>query len=431
MPIVPSRTRQIQTLVTRLSSSDEVQRESAAARLVLLGERAVEPLLAALAAPGAQRVHVIGVLETLRARRVLPHLIALFGDADRAVARRAIEACAAFSEPAAVEALESALASPLAALRRAAAGSLVALHGSGFVEAMDPLLDSLLDEDEDDDVRVVALQVLASLDASGLRAILDRLRRSRSTAVKRRAAELERATAMTADSARSLAIDVRRFLEGPAAGTESAMAVLVPHGSRAAELLAEALVRQPAAGDQALRIGRALRRFPVEVVDVLHRALNGTDAPLPVRILAETLAHFRSPASIPILHRALERLGRGGDPAVAEAKARIHLALATLGSRIALYDLRDMLEARPPRAALTLIQAASEIGDASLVPALAALATTEPDLYEPCASAFATIARRERLRRAHKALARVRAAHQPTLARFWDGMRRRKTTTDR
>jgi hypothetical protein len=425
MPIVPSRTRQIQTLVARLESPDEVQRESAAARLVLLGERAVEPLLSSLNTAGPGRLQAIGVLETLRDRRALPPLIALFADDDRAVAQRAIEASAAFAEPATVEALEFALSSPVAALRRAAAASLVTLHGSGTVEAMDPLLDALLDEDEEDEVRLVALQVLASLDAGGLRPILDRLHRTSSAAVKRRAAELERAAAVTTASALSLAVDVRRFLEAPSAGTQAALAALAPHGPRAAELLVDALVRQPAAGDRALRIGRALRGFPVEIVDVLHRALNGTDAPLPVRILAETLAHFRSPASIPILHRALERLGRGSDPAVAEAKARIHLALAALGSRIALYDLRDMLEARPARAALTLIQAASDVGDASLVPALAGLATAEPELFQPCASAFAAIARRERLRRGHRALARVRAAHQDALARFWGSLRRK------
>ena len=48
MPIVPSRSRQIQELVAALAAASAAERESAEARLRLLGARAVLPLVAAL-----------------------------------------------------------------------------------------------------------------------------------------------------------------------------------------------------------------------------------------------------------------------------------------------------------------------------------------------------------------------------------------------
>ena len=104
-----------------------------------------------------------------------------------------------------------------------------------------------------------------------------------------------------------------------------------------------------------------------------------------------------------------------------EAKARIHLELAGIGSRIALYDLREMLSARPVRAAPTLLEAASRIGDATLVPALAADEAATADL---CAAALASIVRREGLRRSSRVVKSVRREHQAALDRLWRRARR-------
>jgi hypothetical protein len=59
------------------------------------------------------------------------------------------------------------------------------------------------------------------------------------------------------------------------------------------------------------------------------------------------------------------------------------------------------------------------VGDASLVPALAALATDAPRLLPDCARAFGAIAAREKLRPRSAALRAVRPEHRAALGVLW------------
>jgi hypothetical protein len=126
--------------------------------------------------------------------------------------------------------------------------------------------------------------------------------------------------------------------------------------------------------------------------------------------------------------RALEGLGpvRRADAVSLRARAALHEALAALDSRVALYDLRETIEARPAREMARLLEVAARIGDATLVGALARAATEDPALRGPCREAFASIARREKLRRTSAALKSVRAAHRRELDGFFDSLARRR-----
>jgi hypothetical protein len=327
MPIVPSRARDIQRLAADLGAASAAVRESAVARLTLLGERAVEPLLALLrSAAGAARLAALDVLEALRSDpRVLPGVLALVGDRDTRVAQRAIEIAGESGDARAVGALGGVAAKGVASLRHAAIVALGRLHAAGLVLATDQLLDVVTDEQQDEAARLEAFDTLESLPAKDLKALKRRLRGSTSTALAARAA------------------------------------------------------------------GR---------LD-------------PDQELLESALRERTPGSILVLHRLLERIED------AESRARVHTALAGLGSRIALYDLREMLEARPVRAAAPLLDAAARLGDASLVPTLAALVADTPELLEACAAAFASIAVREKLRRASRVSKGVRTEHREALAELW------------
>jgi hypothetical protein len=90
-----------------------------------------------------------------------------------------------------------------------------------------------------------------------------------------------------------------------------------------------------------------------------------------------------------------------------------------LDSRIALYALREALAERPPLAARRLLDAASRIGDASLVPAIVALAHDAPPFFDACARALAAIVARERLTRRSRALKGVPQRLQLTLEKLW------------
>ena len=408
MPILPSPSTRIQDLLASLSSTRAAERDSAVARLTLVGARAVEPLLALLpAAAPATRLAALEVLDRLGHPRSLPAIHGLVRDPDEAVATRAIDLAASHPDPRAVRALAEVLEGPDPLLRRgAAARALARLQAAGHVDALDPLVDRLVDESEEEPLRLAVLEALTALspplDPSALRPLVRRLGRSTAPALAARAAALGRA------------------LDGGAPARD------------AAEELLDRLRSPDLTGPEADRIARSLSRPGVAPRERLHAALDAVSEPQAIRALAVALGVGGGTASIPVLHRALGRLGpvrpRSGqrpDEARLAARVAVHRALVGLGSRIALFDLREAIEARPPTVMAALLEVASQ-GDASLVPPLAKAATEDPALLGPCADAFAAIAGREKLRRTSAALKAVRPAHRAALEAFWERARRRR-----
>jgi hypothetical protein len=371
VPIVPSRSLRIQELLDRLASGSTAERDSAVAGLTLLGARVVEPLGASL--PGATRAARLAALEVLEGigdRAALPQILALAGDADDAVALRALEAAGSRPDRRAVPALAAILERPApAARRRGAALALARLQAAGLVEALDPLAARLLDEQEDAGLRIVILDSLLTLQPPPgphtLRLLLRRLASSSDPELAARARTAKDARGHPPVGSRGQALDERLVAELIEAGPSTA----------AAERVTAALARHGA-------------------------------------------------PAIPSLQKALERLGplrRGRtDPASLRARAAIHEALAALDSRVALYDLRETLEARPRAVMPALLRAAGRIGDASVVPVLARVVAEETALLDRCADALAAIVARERLRRSSAALRAVRPEHRTAFDLLWE-----------
>ncbi len=397
MPIVPSSARRIQELIQKLGSERAAVRESAVARLTLLGPRVLEALLEALpTASSPTRLAALELLERLREPRTLPEILALSRSADTRVATRALEVLGGFRHPQAVAGLARSLGPAPRPQRRAAARALVRLQAAGMVEATDPLLDVLMDEHEDDELRLFVLEALAALepplDSRTLLPLLKRLRGS--------------ADATVADRAEALL--VRTGPSGPPKDD------LQTHLDRA----------RTGGPEQAARAVQELARLGTGRPERLERELERTSHPAALRALADALGRVGGPSSIPVLGRALERLSQPVDDERSRAerafaKGRVHLALAALDSRLALFDLREMLRARPVRALESLLGAAASVGDATVVPALAALAAESPALLEVCVGPFAAIARRTRLRRTSAALKGVRPEHREALRALW------------
>ena len=176
MPIVASRSGDIQRLISQLDDARGARRDSAVARLTLLGERALPPLLASLpAATALARLGALSVLESLHDSKALPAVLRLIDDPDVRVACLAAEVAASLPDPRAIEPLSGALASRRPLLRRAAASALVALHAAGVVEALAPLLERLLDEREEASLRGLALDAISLLRPRQRKPILERL----------------------------------------------------------------------------------------------------------------------------------------------------------------------------------------------------------------------------------------------------------------
>jgi HEAT repeat protein len=400
MPIVPSRAERVHALVRQLASERSAERDSAVAQLTLLGPRAVEPLLASLAdGPTSARLAALEVLERLGDRRARPAVLRLVHDPSRAVARRAIELAGQRDDPGSAAALAEVLARGPAAHRRVAAEALARLHGAGAVEALAPLVDTLVDDDADTALRLAVLDALLRIDPplprSTLRPLHRRLASSRDPRVAARAADLDRR-----GGGRGGPTDVVERLRG-------------------GEIPA----------DEARKIAASFTDSGDAPLERLHEALDQAQTARSYLALAVVLGTVGGPASIPVLSRALARVsdseGSEEDPDDGlAARAAIHSALAALDSRVALHDLRELIGRHPRPVMPALLGAAAGVGDASLVPALARAASEEPALLEPCASTFVAIARREKLRRSSAALRRVRAEHRGALDAFFAARRR-------
>jgi HEAT repeat protein len=167
---------------------------------------------------------------------------------------------------------------------------------------------------------------------------------------------------------------------------------------------------------------REMRPLLTRLLQTPHPRLRRAAASLERRKGRSEGGGDQSVPTIPDLHREIQELsagGRPGTPATARAKARIHVALARLDSRIALYDLREMLESRPVRDAGDLLEAAALIGDRSMLPVVVALAHDEPGLLEPSARAFARIVERERISRGSSLLRTIPHEQRSTFEELW------------
>ncbi len=306
------------------------------------------------------------MLERLGDTRGLDAVLPLTSDPHEEVAVKAIQVAAGFKEPRSGATLRTVLSSGSSPRRRAAVKGLGQLHRLGLVEAVEPLLGVLLDPSEEEALRLDALESLSSLDRRTLLPALRPLAKDRSPALARAAA----------------------VLAGGASRAERA---------------------QPPSAE------------PVDPAILLARLTAPRTPSAEVSAILAALVQQRTPALLPLLARRLETVSAEdlkAEPA-ARAKARLHLALAALGSRLALHDLRDMLKARPPHAARDLLAAAELVGDASLVPAIAALAVDEPRLAPAAATAFRAIAGRLSLRRTSRVIQGLRGEHKAALLALW------------
>ena len=389
MPIVPSRSRETQALVARLSSEREAEREAALARLRLLGPRALPAILAALPGSGPElRLCVLELVEHASDPRARAEVIALCRDPHPEVARRALGLLPRYAEPKAVASAARILAGGPTDLRLPAARALCGLHARGLVEALEPLLDLILEETEDETFRREVLSSLHAVDPKTAATLLERLARGPGALVR---------TAVR-----------------PALGDDEPAPAFA---------LLRRLERPARRGDEALRIARELEAVDASALPELHTALERVTAARTLGALADAIGRLRSPTSIPVLSRALTRLRdlplAARDEAQGEAISRLHLALAALDSRIALFDLRERLKATPLRAAGTLLEAAERIGDASFVPVLARIHANERTLRGRAASAFAAIVTREGLEPRRMARRGLRPEDREALRTLW------------
>lgn len=284
--------------------------------------RQVDALVADLRGDDAVRRDAAVARLTVIGARAVERLSAVAGSATEAAAARiaAFRALEGIDDPRALTTAMGTLTSPqpeAAVVVAAVAVARAFLHGAHGVTALDALTALALDRRAADDPREAAVQAIAALDARTAAPILE--------------------------------------------------ALLVDSSARL-RALAQGTTPPPAAADVQADTDSWLdhldeRELPADAAIVRHEIARRRDIPLPS------------------LHRALEKIREREQQVPAAqrrgwlaARAAAHLVLAQRGSRVALYDLREILaHADGPQPWSDLLSAVAAIGDAECLELLAAI----------------------------------------------------------
>ncbi len=276
MVIKTSASGEVARLVARLAGQDEVAREAAAARLTILGPRAVDSLIAALGSQVSRetRLCALRVLEAIGDRRALAPALALLGaGTDRDLTLGAI----------------GVLSSQLGSTRREAD------------RAFDGLAAAALDRTREETVRLAAIDALGGLPEATKRALQKGLDGDPSARIRARAA-----------SGPSPAPDVSRLALDEAAegrlpaSTDHLVALISAQAAKAPLPVLHRLVGAIRAREASER-GASCAAWQLARA-AAHQALAARQSTVALYDLRETLAAAREPLPVGFL-AALSQIG--------------------------------------------------------------------------------------------------------------------------
>ena len=257
---------------------------------------------------------------------------------------------------------------------------------------------------------------LAAVDAMG--ALLD----ARDTVVA--AAALDALTGTLLDTSRDDAVRLRAFEAIGNAADRS-----MTYDTDVVEPLREQLRRDASAAVRAAVSSPEGNAVAADVpsVDQLAAAANGDLTAAP-EVLRQAIAAHGADAPLTVLHKVIERVRVREAAAAADdvdawrvVRATTHLALAARGSRLAVYDLRESIEALGSQTPVGMLSALQQVGDASVLDAVADAWTGSPDAWfrSQLVTIFRAIVAREKMTKRHATIKKIAARLPESLGELW------------
>ena len=359
------------------------------------------------------RSRAISVLSLIRDSRAWEPIVAQLLDREVRVRVAAALALARFPCSRSVPTLERALRQDgRHAVRLAALQSLIALFEAGFEEAVVEVVSLLFEQKADRRLRYAALGVIPLLPPRQSRGLLRRLRSDPNPDMAAVARKIEVAAAGGVEPDLSALPAALLDLASPRPERwNQALHRLVGFGEQTIAPLVEEMLRRSRDPEYCTRAGMVLRglgpRRARPIVDWLERV----DDPLPLEVLVEAVGGLEDKPLIYRLKDVIDRLReRERDPArrpppeeMQRVRARCHLQLARIGSRVAIDDLKDCLGSPDVRIPVEMLAAVERIGKRDeLLDLLRAWRKEEPLLRSRIRDVFLLIARREKVRRTNR-----------------------------
>ena len=421
------RANEVAELIRRLGSRRQTAVDAARARLAIVGARAVEALIEAIEGDSARlRAHAMPLLALIQDPRGREPLIAMLLDTDPKMREIAARCLARFPGRESLAGLERLLAAESRVeVKVAAVEALVEQAVSGHEAALRPTLRILLDGTEDVRLRQSALALLPALKPAERRDLLKRLRQDANPEIAARASELsETASEEDGDGA-----GLRQLLADLAvndyATWNDAVRRLAARGAAAVEPLVDEMRRRSHDPEYCTRAGMVLRAMGPQRARAVTEALETVEEPLPLQVLVDVIGAFGQHRMIHGLKSLIDRIaaspapdGNGMDP-MQRVRAKAHLELARIGSRVAVEDLRQALRDRDRRIEIEMLAAVEKIGKPEeIFDLLRAHRYEDRFMKERIADVIRAITKRERLRRSHPTFASL----SPESRRVLDGV---------
>ena len=403
------RATEVPELIRRLGSRRPRQVDRARARLSIIGSHSVAALIVALEGDNNRvRTHAMPLLALIQDARGRGPLVAMLLDRDPRMREIAARCLARFPSPEAASALGRLLRrEKVRDVRIAAIEGLVEQYDGGQDDAVRRILDVLLDVKEDPRLRATSMALLPLLRPPARRAVLRRLRTDPVEDIARRALELESEGDPPPRDRSGIETLVKDLASSDYSAWNEAVHRLANAGPLAAELLVAEMRRRAGDPEYCTRAGMALKALGPKRVRVLAEALDTVDEPLPLQVLVEVAGVIGEKPLIYRLKNVIERVAPPADSAAStrfdtmqRVRAKAHLELARIGSRVAIHDLQSILadgDRRLPVEALAAIERIGKKDEILLL--LRAYLREDPFMRGRIAAVVRGILKRERIRR--------------------------------
>jgi len=401
---------EIPQLIRRLRSGTRSSVDAARARLSIIGARAVEDLIVALEGDDDRtRARVMPLLALIQDPRGREPLMAMLLDRNprlRAIAARSL---ARFPSESTVCALNRLLERERSGrVRIAAVQALVELYAAGQEGAVCRLLELLTDPAQPADLRLSGFALLPVLAPRERRTLLARLKKDPTDKIRQQA-EAGPPDVRTAD--KSPETTTRLLAE---LGSEDysvwnrAVQQLAAQGNVAAAPLFEAMERRAHDPEYCARAGMALKAMGPRRARVMAQALDRMEQPVPLQVLVDVVGALGVKSLIYRLKDLIDRLGTRAENStentasdlLQRVRAKAHLELARIGSRVAIASLRQALDDRTRPVELEFLVAVELIGKREEIGVLVkAHARESVFVQERIVAVVRSIMKRERIRR--------------------------------
>lgn len=422
-----SRATEIRELVRSLGSRNATRVDAARARLSILGARAVEDLLEALEGDdNTIRARVMPLLALIQDPRGREPLAAMLLDRNPRLRQVAAQCLGRFNSPEVVAALNRFLGRERCeGPRIAAVQALVEQYAAGQEGAILKVLELMADPAELPAARLAALALLAQLPASERNGLLGRLKQDPCSQMRKRIEEIEAGGGDGAPpGATELRVLVADLGSDDYARWNEVVHRLAACGAPAIRPVLEEMQSRAHDPEYCKRAGMVLRAMGPRRGRELATGLEVIDEPVPLAVLVEVIGALGEKSLIYRLKELIDRLAQstvGGEIYASDlmqrVRAKAHLELARIGSRVAIQDLREALADPDRRLELEMLAAVELIGTREEIGTLLlSYGREDAFIQERIGGVVRTIMKRERIRRNDKMLRAFGRAQGKALA---------------